>query len=170
MENRVIVNGWLADLAGKYRLGKTALDGKGVCAFRYRRAMEVTIEVPADASSVFLWSPIKSADVKDPAAFYESLLALNFMTQETQGACFALDRKTRTVILNYTHPIAALDSRKFENLLGAFLETAERHWQRFHDAAPAATQPASHAAGKGNAPEYAAAATSTLVRLRRSSG
>ena len=103
------------------------LDSEGVCAVTYGETVTCVIEVPAHADTLYLSSTMLSLPHLDEsrlASLFRRLLALDFLALDTGGAIFALDERNREIVLWYSSPVERLDAVAFENVFGAFLETA----------------------------------------------
>lgn len=128
MTPRDTVNGWLKELSRKSGIDLT-LDENDACALRYGENLDCMIELPDQSSVVYFSAQILNVaglDTEQRATLYERLLQLNYYCLETGGATFALDTKAGRAILCYGQPIGTIDAPAFENLLGNFLETAEK--------------------------------------------
>lgn len=119
-------------LLGRFstRLGSAplGLSERGICQFRYGDDLEISLEVPDDASThVYLSCTVFSLAGRDQAlmlGIYEELLRLNAFHPMTRGASLALDPPDSNVLLCYHYPIAALDEVSFYNLLTHFTQSA----------------------------------------------
>lgn len=99
----------------------------GACAFTYRGAIEFGIEVSADESHILLHSVIGKLSTGDEAEQLQKLMMRNYLGLETQGATLALDGTGENVCLWISLSLTDLDTERFENSLGAFLDLSEAH-------------------------------------------
>ena len=129
MENASIVNGWLAELGKEAGISGLKLDEHNLCAFRYGGELEFVIELPHESPIVYLYSPMADIPSSNREAFFERLLRANFFCLETNGATFSIDERSHRIILSYGHPIEQADNLIFKNIVGNFLETAEK-WRK----------------------------------------
>ena len=126
MENIDIINGWLAELGQEAGIEDLKLNEHHLCAFRYGKDLEFTIELPPQSPIVYLYSPMAELPSENKEAFFEKLLKANFFCLETNGATFSIDERSNRIILSYGQPIDQIDNLVFKNIVGNFLETAER--------------------------------------------
>jgi hypothetical protein len=104
---------------------------EGRCAFVYDERIELSIEVFEDERSIYLYAPVATIPAENKEAFYEELLSLNNPGGELRGACLSLDKSKQSVLLWYAQPLDNLDIEGFQNMLGSFLDMADRLWNRF---------------------------------------
>jgi hypothetical protein len=127
MNSQDTVRNWLGELSELGGLGRLTLNENGIGTFAYGEDLTVSVIVPADSELVQLLAPLVSPPQENRETYFAKLLQLNFLTLETNGATFALDKETGEVVLCYSQPIGALDlSQGFRNLLGSFIEAAEK--------------------------------------------
>lgn len=104
---------------------------RGRCAFLYDERIELSIEVFEEERSIFLYAPVAMVPAEGKAVFYEELLSLNNPRGELRGACLSLDESKQNVLLWYARSLDNLDIEGFQNMLGSFLDLADRLWTRF---------------------------------------
>lgn len=128
MHTQQTVDGWLRELAGKLGADNFSLDENGSCAFEFDGRFRVGIEAPEEAEIVHLYAVIAPvpADETERGSFCERLLKLNCFGDETGGAAFAIHEATNNVLLCFNITIDNCDAQIFENLIGNFIEVADR--------------------------------------------
>lgn len=125
-EHVKIVEQWLADLSRS--LGTDlSLDEEGLCSFQLDEERIITIEVPQDRAQVYLYTPLLALPSQDPELagnLMTKALALNAFQIASGGASIGLVPGQGLFVLSYLNPIDRVDSERFNQLLGLFLETA----------------------------------------------
>lgn len=121
---RGTVDGYLEEISRA--VGKNIrLNHQGICAFTYQH-LTIVIEVPLSVGNFFIYSSFFNP-VTHPAPtteIYKKALRLNYLQQETRGACLGLDKNTNELILSYTDRVNEINSRDFRNILENFIDTA----------------------------------------------
>ena len=101
------------------------LNDQGICAFTYEH-LTIVIEVLLSVGSFFIYSTFFDP-ISHPAPtveVYKKALRLNYLQQETRGACLGVDKNTNELILSYTDRINEINSTDFRNILENFIDTA----------------------------------------------
>ena len=103
------------------------LNSQGICAFTYEH-MTVVIEVPETVGSFFLYSSLLTANKAhySPSRIlkiYDKCMELNYLQQETRGACLSLDPINNEVMISYTDRISEINSTDFRNILENYIDT-----------------------------------------------
>ena len=145
MDAQDTVRNWLREISQVAGLGPLTLNENGVGTFSYGEDLTVSIIVPADSELVQLLAPLVTRPDENRENYFARLLELNFLTLETNGATFALDKESGEVVLCYSQPVAALESQGFQNLLGGFIETAEKWSGRLGSADFSSAEPVANA-------------------------
>ena len=122
------IDHFLKELGLKLGIEDIGLNPEGVCAFTYLNSFDLIIEVSEESNTFVIHTPLTTLKSGNNEPLLKKLLSLNFLGIETQGASFALNKDTQEVVLCYNHPIENLQSNTFENLIGNFLEVAEKFW------------------------------------------
>lgn len=130
MHHVEIVNNLLKELGTSIGVEALALNEKGICAFRYQSYFDFIIEAPEGSNTVFFYSPLLQVSECDSEGLFLKVLKLNFLCLETNGATFAYDTHTGCIILCYRYSIEYLDTFLFQNVVGNFLNVAEKWWKQ----------------------------------------
>jgi hypothetical protein len=133
------VNEWIADLCQAQGLGNGSLDENGQWSLITDDGMSCGLYVPADSEMICFVAELGPIPSGGREEFFARLLEANFLFQATGGAALSIDQSTATVWLNYTAPIAGLDSLSFGNSFGSFLERAMEWRLKLDDPAQAET-------------------------------
>jgi hypothetical protein len=131
-----VVNNLLQELGSKIGMEQLSLNNKGICEFKYQDSFDFIIEVPENSSTIFFYSPLIQVSEYGSEKLFLKVLKLNFLCLETNGATFAYDGDKGYINLCYRHSIEHLDSLTFENIVGNFLDVAEKwytHLQNYID-------------------------------------
>lgn len=96
------------------------LNPKGICYFGHDKFV-IVVEVPNNSDCVFIYSMLHRLIAQDNAfdLMYKAL-RLNYLQQETRGACISMDGDELT--LSFIAPIDAMDLKEFRNIVGNFIE------------------------------------------------
>lgn len=125
-EHVKIVEQWLVDLSRS--LGTDlALDEEGLCSFQLDEERIITIEVPQDQPQVYLYTPLlalPSEDIERAKLLMTKALEFNAFQIASGGGAIGLVPGQGLFVLSYANPIAGVDSERFNQLLGLFMETA----------------------------------------------
>ena len=135
MDKKEIVNSWLAELGGQAGIQSLALNDEGICAIRYNNKINVDVEYPDQSEKVYLNCPMLPVpdDDSERDRVFDEIMRLNFFAMETRGAVFAIDERDESLVLCYGHLVSDLDCVSFMNLLGNFIETADKWYDRLNE-------------------------------------
>ncbi len=126
---RNMVNAWLQPLSAEAG-SPLALDEDGVCSF-VRDAAECSVFVPGDRPVIYFYAPMMSLPEDDVAELFSSLLAHNFLCEDTGGAAFAIDRDNDLVVLNMAASLEGMTEQGFRDLVAHFSGNAAVWLERF---------------------------------------
>lgn len=97
----------------------------GVLAFRYKKQFAVTVEHPENRQELFLIVRVADWPLNETARLAQSLLAAQFLHQETRGATFGLDRLENALYLFYSLNLDTLEWTELETSFLTLLELAQ---------------------------------------------
>mmetsp|Transcript_9445 Transcript_9445/g.13589 ORF Transcript_9445/g.13589 Transcript_9445/m.13589 type:complete len:265 (+) Transcript_9445:322-1116(+) len=116
----------------------------GVCVFHFAENSSVSdhfivLEVPPSGQFMSIYAVVRRiayygdnnsnsninersiASANDTMELMEYALQMNYMKQETRGACLCINDDELT--LSYTHPVCAIDQNELQNILDNFHDT-----------------------------------------------
>ncbi len=120
------LNNLLSTLGAEIGVPTLALNTHNVCTFKYKTHLDFAIELPPEASDMYFYVSLLNLPQSNAEALYYSLLKSNFFNIETRGATLAIDERHKCIALCFIHSLENLDFTGFRNLVGNFLETAEK--------------------------------------------
>lgn len=115
----------IQSLGRKAGIADLDFDDEGLLVFDIDGSQSLALGFEAEREAISIYAPIRGSDGKRREGLLESLLAANFMWQETQGATLALDKATDHVVLHQRLPLAKLSSEDFEATLETFFSTVQ---------------------------------------------
>lgn len=130
----------IQSLGRKAGIADLDFDDEGLLVFDIDGSQSLALGFEAEREAISLYAPIRGSDGKRREGLLESLLAANFMWQETQGATLALDKATDHIVLHQRLPLAKLTSEDFEASLETFFNTVQA-FSQLAVAAPQADEP-----------------------------
>jgi hypothetical protein len=125
-KNRKIVNSYLRRMHHHHRGEKKdlVLNESGVCIIQYKKFI-IALEVPDDNSGCFVVSSmvfrIDNGDINNRLALMEKAMELNYMQEETRGACLGLQGDE--ISLCFSAPIATLTREHLVHYMEDFMQT-----------------------------------------------
>lgn len=124
-KNRKIVNSYLRRMHHHHRGEKDlVLNESGVCIIQYKKFI-IALEVPDDNSGCFVVSSmvfrIDNGDINNRLALMEKAMELNYMQEETRGACLGLQGDE--ISLCFSAPIATLTREHLVHYMEDFMQT-----------------------------------------------
>lgn len=126
LEGRTRIRKFLATISES--IGKDIkLNGDGICALEYD-SLTIVIEVPDTFPSFFIYTKLCDLDSvptsKTKREIVDHAMRLNYLQQETRGACLSVDPREQELLLSYTDRISEVNDWDFRNILENFIDTA----------------------------------------------
>lgn len=123
-EDQALVDGWLRALGARAGL-PLQLDAEGVCAIGHSSGLDCAIEVPEGAGTAYLRAPLLPWPPESAAgALGEYCLSAHFLGLGTAGACFAINPRSRELVIWKALGLSLFDATSFADALLQFLDLA----------------------------------------------
>ncbi|GEP43705.1 type III secretion system chaperone [Brevifollis gellanilyticus] len=120
----------LADLGANIGLANLRLDSHGVCRLAFDAQTHVDLEADTDdENTLIMHSVVGVTPHEGVLAFYQKVLAGNYLGRETEGAILALDPGTGEVVLSQRIGTHKCDVEFLAQKLTSFVRVA-RDWQQ----------------------------------------
>jgi hypothetical protein len=121
--NRKTVSNWLEKI-GLQRGLNLSLDDSGGAYLDCTNGTQVLIEVPEEGDIFCFYTPLLRLpdDIHEQCAVMKKALALGNFSLATGGASFGFDARTASLLLTFAERIELVDSDKFADCLGHFIE------------------------------------------------
>lgn len=120
------VDSWLQDL--KRTLGifdHLQLDDQGVCFVPHPRGLEIDVELPNGASTVYIYTGLLTVEAHSKEEVFQNALALNMFQIQTNGGSLAFDAATGDIMYCCRFEAPDYDSQKFLRCFYDFVAVAE---------------------------------------------
>lgn len=134
-EYKEIVRTWIKDLSASVGEELT-LDDEGICSFRIEGETIISLEVSSDFPVLYIYSPLlalPNESLEQRNAMLAKALEINAFQGLTRGGSIALVPGGNILFYCFTQSIEGVDSINFDEILGAFYETALELKALFHE-------------------------------------
>ena len=128
MDGKYIVNALLGELGNKLGAPGLQLSEYGTCGFTYKDKLELFLELPEASDVLHFYAPIMKIPQKRREKIFRELLKMNFFTDATNGATFAINDESDEIVLNFNEMIERLDQTTFETIIENFISTLDEHF------------------------------------------
>jgi hypothetical protein len=130
MDCKEEVNCLLQRLGKVLDLSSLTLDSNNHCLILFDDKIVLNLELCEGESALVVYSYISVVPFTGKELVLEILLEANFFWKISNGATFALDKQTQTLVLQQKFPIPLARPHAFEDDLAVFVDVAEAWIER----------------------------------------
>jgi hypothetical protein len=127
------VNHLLQRLGKVLDLSALALDANNHCLILFDDKIVLNLEVCEEDETLVIYSYISVVPFAGKELVLEILLEANFFWKISNGATFAIDKQTQTLVLQQKFPIPLPNPNSFEDNLAVFVDVVEAWMKRIDD-------------------------------------
>lgn len=100
------------------------LGASGTCSLKHSSGIGLCLELSSDGTHLHWYTRLSRVPFEDREIFYQHLLRMNLLCQETRGGTLGLDNDSMEIVFSYTEEVRSLDATRFHNASENFLTTA----------------------------------------------
>ena len=123
----------LKKLAQVLDISSLSLDANNKCLILFDDKIVLNIEFSEEEGVLFIYSFLGLVPFFSKERILEHLLEANFFWKGSNGSTFAIDKQSRTLILEKKFNVEGLDYNFFEDSLTIFVDTVEYWTKTIHD-------------------------------------
>lgn len=102
----------------------TRLGESGTCQLNHSSGLGLCLELSTGGTHLHWYTRLSRVPFEDREFFYQQLLRMNLLCQETRGGTLGLDNSSMEIVFSYTEEVECLDATRFNNASENFLTTA----------------------------------------------
>jgi hypothetical protein len=133
MDYKDEVNRLLQKLAKVLDLSSLTLDINNRCLILFDDKIVLNLEFSETEGTLFIYSYIGIVPFVSKELILEILLEANFFWKTSNGSTFAIDKQTRTLVLQQGFPLPLQNSDHFEDDLAVFVDVVEAWMKRIDE-------------------------------------
>jgi hypothetical protein len=133
MDYKEEVNCLLQKLGKVLDLSSLALDSNNHCLILFDDKIVLNLELSEEDQALIVYSYIGIVPFSGKELVLEILLEANFFWKTSNGATFAIDKQTQTLVLQQKFPLPLQHFESFEDNLAVFVDVAEAWIERIDE-------------------------------------
>ncbi|MDR2807146.1 MAG: type III secretion system chaperone [Puniceicoccales bacterium] len=133
MDYKNEVNHLLQELAKVLDLSSLTLDSNNHCLILFDDKIVLNLELNEEEGALIVYSYISVVPFMGKELVLEVLLEANFFWKVSNGATFAIDKQTQTLVLQKKFLLPLADSNAFEDDLAVFVDVVDAWMKRIDE-------------------------------------